>query len=92
MPQIVQTVATEGRGTDELVNSIEFHNSFNQKFGIHKQKIDEQYIYRITEIIKDDYAEKFWDDKKRLELQRELDKKHKERISPYVLANKMLQK
>ena len=91
-PQVVHTVATEGKGTDELVSSIDSHRSFNEKQGIHKQKMEERYRQRITELITDDYVERFWDDTNCLKLQRELKKNHHDRTSPYDLAKQMLSK
>ena len=91
-PQAVHTVATEGKGTDELVSSIDSHRSFNEKQGIHKQKMEERYRQRITELITDDYVERFWDDTNCLKLQRELKKNHHDRTSPYDLAKQMLSK
>ena len=91
-PQVVHTVATEGKGTDELIFSINSHRFFNEKQGIHKQKMEERYRQRITEIITDDYVERFWDDTNCLKLQRELKKNHHDRTSPYDLAKQMLRK
>ena len=89
-PQVVHTVATEGKGTDELVSSIDSHRSFNENQGIHKQKMEERYRQRITELITDDYVDRFWDDTNCLTLQRELKKNHHDRTSPYDLAKQML--
>ena len=91
-PQVVHTVATEGKGTDELVSFIDSHRSFNEKQGIHKQKMEERYKQRITEFITDDYVERFWDDTNCLKLQRELKKNHHDRTSPYDLAKQLLNK
>ena len=52
--------------------------------------MDERYKYRLNELIKDYYVEKFWNDENVSELQKELDKSHHKRLSPYDLANKML--
>ena len=92
LPQVVHTVATEGKGTDELVSSIDSHRSFNDKQGIHKQKMEERYRQRITELITDEYVEKFWDDTNCLKLQTELKKHHHDRTSPYDLAKQMLKR
>ena len=92
LPQVVHTIATEGKGTDELVDSIESHRTFNEKQGIQQQKMDDRYRRKITEIITDDYVEKFWDDTNCSELQEELKKNHHDRTSPYDLAKQMLGK
>ena len=89
-PQVVHTVATEGKGTDELVSSIDSHRSFNEKQGIHKQKMEERYRQRITELITDDYVKRFWDDTNCLTLKKELKKNRHDRTSPYNLAKQML--
>ena len=92
IPPVIHTVATEGKGTDELANNIDSHRSFNKAQGVQKQKMEERYKCRITELITDDYIEKFWDDRNHSELQRELKKNHQDRISPYELAKKMLRR
>ena len=92
LPQVVHTIATEGKGTDELVDSIDSHRTFNEKQGIQQQKMDDRYRRKITEIITDDYVEKFWDDTNCSELQEELKKNHHDRTSPYDLAKQMLGK
>ena len=92
LPQVVHTIATEGKGTDELVDSIESHRTFNEKQGIQQQNWDDRYRRKITEIITDDYVEKFWDDTNCSELQEELKKNHHDRTSPYILAKQMLER
>ncbi len=92
LPQVVHTIATEGKGTDELVDSIESHRTFNEKQGIQQQKMDDRYRRKIMEIITDDYVEKFWDDTNCSELQEELKKNHHDRISPYDLAKQLLKR
>ena len=92
LPQVVHTIATERKGTDELVDSIDSHRTFNEKQGIQQQKMDERYRRKITEIITDDYVGKFWDDTNCSELQEELKKNHHDRTSPYDLAKQMLGK
>ena len=91
-PQVIHTVASEGRGTNELMGSIDSHRSFNEKQGIHKQKMEERYRQWITELITDDYVERFWDDTNCLKLQRELKKNQHHRSSPYDLAKQMLRR
>jgi len=92
LPQVVHTVATEGKGSNELVKSIDSHRFFNEEQGIQKQKMDERYKCRITELITDDYVNKFWDDANRSKLQRELKKNQYDRTSPYDLAKQMLER
>ena len=68
------------------------HRTFIEKQGIQQQKMDERYKRRITELITDDYVEKFWNDINCYELQKELKKNHHDRTSPYNFAKQMLEK
>ena len=91
-PQVIHTVATEGKGIDSLVDSINSHRIFNEEQGVQQQRMDEQYKRRITGLITDDYVEKFWNDINCYELQKELKKNHHDRTSPYNFAKQMLEK
>ena len=93
LPQVVTTVATEGRGIKELINSIDAHKTFTQTKGIQKVKLDNRYKNRVMQIIADDLMDTFWKDNNPSELQSELEKQPDHRQSPYDLAKKlMLQK
>ena len=93
LPQVVTTVATEGKGIKELINSIDAHQSFTQTKGIQKVKLDGRYKNRVMQIIADDLMDTFWKDNNPSELQSELEKQPDHRQSPYDLAKKlMLQK
>ena len=93
LPQVVTTVATEGKGIKELINSIDAHKSFTQTKGIQKVKLDDRYKKRVMQIIADDLMDTFWKDNNPSELQSELEKQPDHRQSPYDLAKKlMLQK
>ena len=93
LPQVVTTVATEGKGIKELINSIDAHRSFTQTKGIQKVKLDDRYKKRVMQIIADDLMDTFWKDNNPSELQSELEKQPDHRQSPYDLAKKlMLQK
>ena len=93
LPQVVTTVATEGKGIKELINSIDAHKSFTQTKGIQQVKLDTRYKKRVMQIIADDLMDTFWKDNNPSELQSELEKQPDHRQSPYDLAKKlMLQK
>lgn len=93
LPQVVTTVATEGKGIKELINSIDAHKTFTQTKGIQKVKLDNRYKNRVMQIIADDLMDTFWKDNNPSELQSELEKQPDHRQSPYDLAKKlMLQK
>ncbi len=90
LPQVVSTVATEGRGIGELMKSIDAHKSFNLTQGIQKVKIDDRYKKRVTKLITGDLMNSFWNDKNHSELQSELEKQPDLRQSPYNLAKQLI--
>ena len=92
LPEVVPTVATEGSGTNELIEIIEKHKSFNLKHGIQKAKIDDRYKKRVIRIITDDLMDNFWTDNNGFKLECELEKKYNQRKSPYDLAKQLLVK
>lgn len=90
LPQVVATVATEGKGIEELMNSIDAHKSFNKTQGIQKVKIDDRYKKRVMKLIADDLMDDFWKDKNHSELHSELEKQPDHRQSPYNLAKQLM--
>ncbi len=90
-PEVVQTIATEGKGTDELLKSIRSHQSFNQSKGMQTKKFEDRYQRRVNTLIDVELQQKFWDQTKTELLQSELQKDHEHRISPYALARKLLE-
>jgi len=90
LPQVVATVATEGKGIEELMNSIDAHKSFNKTQGIQKVKIDDRYKKRVMKLIADDLMDDFWKDKNHSELHSELEKQPDYRQSPYNLAKQLM--
>ena len=92
MPQVIQTTATENKGTTALVELIEAHQVFNEKHGIQHHKMGERYKNRVMEFIKNKLIQFFWNDSKRKQLQYELEMNPQDRKSPYNLANQLLDK
>ena len=92
IPQVLHTVATEGRGIKELVDVIESHYSYNQKQGIQQRNLKKRYKRRVMKLISDDFKEYFWNDTRFRQLENELEKDQHNRKTPYLLANQMLEK
>jgi len=92
LPEVVATIATQGKGIEELINFIEKHKSFNKVLGIQDKKIDDRYKKRVMKLIADDLMDNFWKEKSHLILQNELKKKYNHRMSPYDLSNQLLEK
>lgn len=90
-PEVMHTIATEGKGTEKLLKNIRSHQSFNNSNGIERQKIKDRYQRRVHTLINAELQLKFWDGTKTGLLKSELKKDHNERISPSVLASKLFQ-
>ena len=82
---VIRTIATEGKGIEELVNNINSHYEYNQSNGLGYEKFDERYQRRLNACINSEFQNKFWDKTKHGLLIAELKKSQKKRLSPYLL-------
>ncbi|SVD11755.1 uncharacterized protein METZ01_LOCUS364609, partial [marine metagenome] len=73
-PEVIQTIATEGKGTDDLLKSIHSHQAFNKSQGIQRQKFEDRYQRRVNAHINVEFQQKFWDETKKNLLKSELQK------------------
>ena len=89
-PEVINTIATEGKGTDCLLKSLRSHQSFNKSKGIQQQKYNNRYQQRVNVLISTKIQDKFWNKDKTDILESELQKGQHDRISPYLLAKKLL--
>ena len=89
-PEVIHTIATEGKGTDELLKNINSHQSFNNSKGIYRQKFEDRYKQSVNAIINEEFQNNFWDEVKKALFKSEVQKDHKDRMSPYLLARKLL--
>jgi LAO/AO transport system kinase len=90
MPQVVNTIATENKGTKKMYNAIESHQTFIYKQGIQTQKMDERYKNCIIDLITGQYMNSFWNDQNMSRLNNELDKEYCKRESPHKLVNELM--
>ena len=89
-PEVIQTIATEGKGIDDLISCIESHQSFNGKHAIQLRKSEKRYQRRVNALINSKLNQSFWDKDKIGQLKNEIKKEQSDRISPYLLAKKLL--
>ena len=89
-PEVISTIATEGKGINELLKSIKSHQTYNNETGIQKQKFKDRYQRRVSALINNEYQKEFWNKNNTKILQSELKKNQKKRMSPYKLVNKLL--
>jgi len=89
-PEVIQTIATEEKGTSDLLKSIRSHEAFNKSTDIQRQKFEDRYQRRVNAHISSEFQQKFWDEGKTDLLQSELKKDKQDRLSPYLLSRKLL--
>ena len=88
---ILKTIAIKDEGIDELINELNNHFNFlNSKDSFKNYKIDKRYSSRVEKILTNKLLNLFWKKNKISSLNKELEKKSKDRISPYALVQKLL--
>ena len=88
---ILKTTAIKDEGIDELINELNNHFNFlNSKDSFKNYKIDKRYSSRVEKILTNKLLNLFWKKNKISSLNKELEKKSKDRISPYALVQKLL--
>ena len=91
-PTVIHTIATEGIGTNDLLESIQKHQSFNESKGVRGQKYTDRYYRRVHSLVNEKFHQTFWDDDKTKLLQCEMKKNPQDRISPYNFAEHLCKK
>ena len=88
---ILKTIAIKDEGIDELINELNNHFNFlNSKDSFKNYKIDKRYSSQVEKILTNKLLNLFWKKNKISSLNKELEKKSKDRISPYALVQKLL--
>ena len=88
---ILKTIAIKDEGIDELINELNNHFNFlNSKDSFKNYKIDKRYSSQVEKILTNKLLNLFWKKNKISSLNKELEKKSKDRISHYALVQKLL--
>ena len=88
---ILMTNALSGEGVEELINSIDKHFKYLSKGGHLLRKINDRYRRQVKSIIQNRYEKHLWkDDAKAHQLEEQLSKKIKDRLSPIELVDIVL--
>ena len=90
-PEVFQTIATEGKGTDVLLKNLLSHQNFNQSKGIQMRKFQDRYHRCVNSLINSNIQKIFWNEEKTCLLQSELQKGQQKQMSPYSLVSKLLE-
>ena len=89
-PNIINTVATKGDGVAELILSLDKHKKFNIENKIDKIKFDKRYIRRVQDSVSKRLKDEFWNKQKSSLLNKQVENSPNKRMSPYELANHIL--
>jgi len=93
VPSILKTIATEDKGVKELVEELNKHHLFiNEEENVLSSRINKRYASKVQEILSEKLDEKFWNDKNKEIFDFELSKNIDDRMSPYSLVDKLLEK
>ena len=93
-PKIIKTCAINGDGIDNLFNQMITHKSYLKNSKVKSTKFDERYLKSVKEFISQELNQTFWDKNKNIikKIENEMKLKIKERMSPYDIAKKLLNK
>ena len=93
VPSILKTIATEDKGVKELVEELNKHHLFiKEEENVLSSRINKRYASKVQEILSEKLDEKFWNDKNKEIFDFELSKNIDDRMSPYSLVDKLLEK
>jgi LAO/AO transport system kinase len=90
-PVVIQTIASEAKGIENLWAEIGRHKAYLMSGNRLKLKREERLRKRIERLIREKIEQNFWTDQRKQALRKYLEDENKE-VSPYLLAEKMLVK
>ena len=91
LPNIIKTVASENKGTEEIVNEIDRHKSFMHNKNLFLQKREEQAKVRIKEIVEHKLKDELWSVTGEHSLNSSLQKVILGNLSPYQIAEEIIE-
>lgn len=92
LADVVQSVASEGKGIEDIAAQIERHRGYLAKSGQFAIRRRTQMQARIEEIIADKFTMQFWNNDRTLMLKRELEGIVSRKRTPYNVAEELLTK
>ncbi len=91
MPDIIKTIASENKGTDESAAEIYRHREYLEKSGNLKNKRAQRTRVRIKEIVEDKLRSQLWNSSTMESLNSLLEKASLSLLSPYHIAEEILE-
>ncbi len=89
-PDVIQSVATEGKGIPRIEEEIAAHKNYLTQGGGLLRKRKERAVERIREIISDRMRIEFWDDGREKLLMEQIDGVLSAKTTPYDIAERLL--
>jgi len=92
MPEIIKTIASENKGTEETAAEINRHREYLENSGNLKRSRDARTRKRIKEIVEDSIRTRLWNESNEESLNSLLGKAALGILSPYHIADEILEK
>lgn len=89
LPNIIQAIASENKGTTEIANEIEKHSRYLIQNGFLKERREKNYKIRIKEIVEHLLKDELWKQHRAESLQASLAKVVEGETSPYQIAESL---
>lgn len=87
---VLKTTGSQNKGTEELLNEIIKHKDHLDETGFIKIKRKEQLTKKILDLVNNKLEVKFWNDKRRKELNDEIEFISDRKTDPYTFAEKII--
>ncbi len=91
MPNIINTVATESKGINELAGEIKRHHEYLTSTGKFLKKREQRTKIRIKEIVEENLRKKLWSEEGKDSLNSSLEKVILGNLSPYHIAEEIIE-
>ena len=89
-PDVVLTMANEGKGIDLVVDMIDTHRRFLDDHHLLQKKRGERLVERIRELVEEHLRIEFWDEARSKMLESKIDQVLTQRLSPYDVVEDLL--
>ena len=89
-PDVIQTVASEGKGIDRIAEIIAAHRNFLRDKNLQLKKREQRVVELIRELVGERLREEFWNEKRDRFLQSKIEQLLSLQITPYDLADRLM--
>lgn len=90
-PDVIQTVASEGKGIEKIIETVSAHKSYLETSKNLTNKRQKRIMKRIRELVGEKLHFEFWNEARENYLQLNIEKIFHKNLTPYDLAEKLLQ-